>query len=182
MNFKKIADTSFKKLNFEKMKKIAGDIIILYKCTKSHNHMSSGSWDTEWNTEFLVIFGHFWPFYPPSSPMTTWKIKILKNWKKHLEISSFYTCVPKMIWCILLEVWNFFSFSNIFCPFAPHPPLTIQKSKFWKNEKTAWRYHHFTHKHTITSNDMYASWDMKCDRQKFLSFWVISCPFTRLTT
>ena len=182
MNFKKIADTSFKKLNFEKMKKIARDIIMLYKCTKSHNHMSSGSWDTKWNTEFLVILGHFWPFYPPPSLMTTWKIKILKNWKKHLEISSFYTCVPKMIWCILLEVWNFFSFSNIFCPFAPHPSLTIQKSKFWKNEKTAWRYHHFTHKHTITSNDMYASWDMKCDRQKFLSFWVISCPFTRLTT
>ena len=135
MNFKKIADTSFKKLNFGKMKKIAGDII-LYKCTKSHNHMSCGSWDPEWDTEFLVILGHFWPFYPPPPPlMTTWKIKILKNWKKHLEISSFYTCVPKMIWCILLEVWNFFSFLNIFCPFAPHPPPNNPQNRNFEKMK-----------------------------------------------
>ena len=25
---------------------------------------------------------------------------------------------------------------------------------------------------------MYASWDMECDRQNFLSFWIIFCPFT----
>ena len=36
--------------NFEKIKKIARDIIILYMCTKNHNHMMYGSWDTEWNT------------------------------------------------------------------------------------------------------------------------------------
>ena len=32
-----------KNQNFEKMKKIAGDIIILYMCTKNHNHMRFSS-------------------------------------------------------------------------------------------------------------------------------------------
>ena len=36
-----------KKQHFEKMKQIAGDIIILHKCTKIHNHMKYSSWDTE---------------------------------------------------------------------------------------------------------------------------------------
>ena len=28
---------------------------------------------------------------------------------------------------------------------------------------------------------MYGSWDIKCDRKNFLSFWAIFCPFTPLT-
>ena len=28
---------------------------------------------------------------------------------------------------------------------------------------------------------MYGSWDMECNRQNFLSFWTISCPFTLLS-
>ena len=35
-----------------------------------------------------------------------------------------------------------FSFWAIFCPFSP---LTVQKIKNKKNEKSAWRYHHFTY-------------------------------------
>ena len=33
--------------NFEKMKKIAGYIIMLHMCTKNHNHVRYGCWDTE---------------------------------------------------------------------------------------------------------------------------------------
>ena len=45
-------------------------------------------------TKFFVILDHFFfPFYP----LTTWKIKILKKWKKTLEISPFYTNVPKIL-------------------------------------------------------------------------------------
>ena len=29
---------------------------------------------------------------------------------------------------------------------------------------------------------LYSSWYMKCSRQNFLSFWVLFCPFTPLTT
>ena len=57
-------------------------------------------------TESFVIMGHFLPFFPPSTPLTTPKIKILKKWKQ-LEISSFHTRVPKiMIICYTVpEIW-----------------------------------------------------------------------------
>ena len=45
-----------KNQNFEKTKKIAGEIIILRMCTKNHNHMRYVSWDTAWDR----IFCHFW--------------------------------------------------------------------------------------------------------------------------
>ena len=34
-------------------------------------------------------------------------MKISKKWKKHHEISSFYTCVPKIMirWCTAPEIW-----------------------------------------------------------------------------
>ena len=57
------------------------------------------------------IFCHFGPFfalfYTPSS-LTTQKIKILKKKKKHVETSSFYTSVPKiMIICYTVpEIWR----------------------------------------------------------------------------
>ena len=39
--------------------------------------------------------------------LTARKIKILKKWKKTLEISSFYICVPKIMirWCMVPEIW-----------------------------------------------------------------------------
>ena len=39
--------------------------------------------------------------------------------------------------------------------------------------------------HMCNINDnhlMYSSQDMKCDRQKFLSFWTVFCLFTSLAT
>ena len=83
-----------KNQNFEKMIKIAGDIIILYKCTKNHNHI----WGTVheiWSETDRIFchFGTFFAFIP--HPLTTRKIKFSKQWKKHLEMSSLYTCVPQ---------------------------------------------------------------------------------------
>ena len=77
--------------NFEKMKKTPGDIIILHMCTINHDHMLYCSWDMahdDCNFHFL-----FWAIFCPFSTLTTQKIKILKKWNKHLEISSFYTSV-----------------------------------------------------------------------------------------
>ena len=109
------------KLKFWKMKKIAGDIIILHMCTKNHNHMMYGSWDTEWDRQNFLSF---WAIFCPFSPLTTWKIKILKLKKTPGDIIILHIC-------------------------------------------------------TINDNHMmYGSWDMEHNRQNFLSFWTIFCPFT----
>ena len=51
--------------------------------------------------------GNFRSFFAPSPfiPIIIQKIKILKKWKKLLEISSFYTYVPKITitWCTIPE-------------------------------------------------------------------------------
>ena len=49
---------------------IAGDIIILHMCTKSHNHMKYSSWDTQLDRiffSFCAIFCTFTPT-PPNNP------------------------------------------------------------------------------------------------------------------
>ena len=40
---------NLKNQNFEKMNKIAGDIITLHMCTKNLHHMRHSSWETEWD-------------------------------------------------------------------------------------------------------------------------------------
>ena len=72
--------------NFEKMKKIPGDIIILHRCNINNNHMMYGSWDMKRNKHNFLSF---WT-YPPNNP----KNQNLKKWNKYLEILSFYKCVP----------------------------------------------------------------------------------------
>ena len=92
--------------NFEKMKIAPGDIIILHKCTINDNHMIYGSWDMMCTRQnFFVILGHFFPFYPP---LTAWKMKNSKKWKKCHDISSFYTIAPKiMIICYIVpDIWQ----------------------------------------------------------------------------
>ena len=78
------------------MKKTAGDIIIFHLCTKNQNHDLQFPWFGAQQTGFFFILDHFLPFYPT----TTKKIKILKKWKKPLEILSFYT------WCMVPEIWS----------------------------------------------------------------------------
>ena len=44
---------------------------------------------------------------------------------------------------ILSVTDRIFSSWTIFCPFTPTPTYGPRKSKFWKNERNTWRYHHF---------------------------------------
>ena len=79
------------KIKILKLEIALGDIIILHTCTINDNHLMYGSWDTESNRQnFLSL----WTFFCPFTPLWTQKIKILKKWKKHLKILSFYTSVP----------------------------------------------------------------------------------------
>ena len=101
---------------------MTGDIIILHFCTTNDDHVMYGSWDIEYNRQnFLSFQAIFLPFYPLAAK----KMKISKQWKKYLEISSFYTSVPKiMIICYTVpEIWHatdvivFFYILGYFLPF-----------------------------------------------------------------
>ena len=69
--------TAWKTKNFKKMKKTPGDIIILHKCTKTHDHMLYWFWD-------IVCDGYncyfsFWANFCPFTSLTVQKMKIKKN-------------------------------------------------------------------------------------------------------
>ena len=71
-----------------------------------------------WQTE-IGNYRSFFPLLPIPPPppcfLKTWKIKILKKWKKLLEISSFYICVPKI--GTVLEIRS--ETERLFCHFGP---------------------------------------------------------------
>ena len=111
------------KIKILKQWKKPGDTIILNKCTINYNSMMYDSWDMEWDRQnFLSFWTISWPFIAPTP-----KIKILKQWKKTLEISSFYSSAPKiMIICYTVhDIWPvtelifIFHFKTIACPFKP---------------------------------------------------------------
>ena len=62
-----------KNQNFEKLKKTPGDIIILHKCNKNHDHMLHCSLDMVHN-EFNYFL--FWAIFYPFTSLTAQKIKI----------------------------------------------------------------------------------------------------------
>ena len=63
----------------EKLKKIPGDIIILHKCTKNHDHMLYCSWDTACGG---CNYFSLWAIFCPFTLRTAQKIKILQKWHK----------------------------------------------------------------------------------------------------
>ena len=68
------------------------------------------------------LWSIFCPFTPPPPPtvlLKTQDIRILKKWKQLLEISSFYTSVPKttITWGMVPEMWS--ETYRIFCYFGP---------------------------------------------------------------
>ena len=96
-----------------KKKKKPGDIIILHYCAKPQDHRLHCSCDMvhdRYNCYFS-FWAIFCPFAPPPPllPLRPKKWKYHKIWKKHLEISSFYRSIPKImitgstvpeIWCV----------------------------------------------------------------------------------
>ena len=110
-----------------------------------------------------------------------------------LEISSFYTCVSKttIIQGMVPEVWSetyriFLSFWAIFCPSTLLPPIPSpynpENQNFKKPNEVSGDVI-ILQKCTINADHiMYGSWDIRHSGQSFLSFRVIFCLLTNLTT
>ena len=65
----------------KKKKKTPGDITILHKCTKNHDHMLYCSWDIA--HDGCNCYFSFWAIICPFTPLTAQKIKISKIWKSY---------------------------------------------------------------------------------------------------
>ena len=124
-----------KNQNFEKMKNIAGDIVITVPKIKIIYDLRF--LDTEWDRQNFLSF---WVISCSFTRLMTLKIKILKKWRKVLEILPLHTCVLylKIIWCMVPEIWSvtdriFLSFWIAFCPFTPLLTWKIKIFKKWKN-------------------------------------------------
>ena len=67
--------------------------------------------------------------------------------------------------------------------FHPSPPNDPKNYNFEKKKKCLEILSFYTYMCTINEDHMlYASWNIRCDRQKFWSFWNIFCPFSLFTT
>ena len=94
------------------------------------------------------------PFYPLQTP----KIKILKNekncWRYHHFTHLYQKSQSFDVWFLRCGAWQteFFVIMDHFLPFYPYG---YRKSKFWKNEKNAWRYHFTNVYHKWQSYDIW---------------------------
>ena len=77
-----------KNQNFEKRREKPADVIILHKCTQNYDHMLHCFWDRA--LDGCNFYFSFWAIFFPFA--TTQKIKILKKWKKHLDIIILQMC------------------------------------------------------------------------------------------
>ena len=121
----------------------------------------------------------FWAIFWPFSPLTTWKIKFWKlknNTWRHYH----FTHLHHQWQSYGVRFLRYVCHSGLLFPLLhPYGP---RKSKILKNEKTP---EDIIILQVCVINDshmMYGSWDMECNRQIFLSFWNVFCPFTPQTT
>ena len=159
------------------MKKTLEDIIISQMCTINDSHMMYVSWDMECNRQkFLTFWIVFSPFIPPKNQ----KNQNFEKMKKKPWDIIIYTCVT-IIWYMVPKISN--TMDRTFCHFGPFfallPPSQPQKMKILKKWKKAPADIIILHMCMINNNHMiYDFWDMKCDRQNFLSFWNVFSPYS----
>ena len=137
------------------MKTTPGGAIILKMSTINENYMYD-SWDMVHNRQnFLQFRTIFCPFTPPP-PLTTNRIKILRQWKNTWRYHHFTQVHHKWqsydIWFLRYEVHQiefFLSSWAIFCPFTHLTAWKVNFSKKWKKPR---RYHHFTQAYQKSSS------------------------------
>ena len=98
-------------------------------------------------TDVIVIF-HFvlsFALYPLNSLKNENSKKNQKNWRYHHFTQVYQKSWSYAILSLRYGMWRmqlFLFILGYFLPFYPHNSLKNETSK--KNEKKAWRYHHFT--------------------------------------
>ena len=154
----------------------------------THVYQKSQSYDVRFlryrvrQAEFFVILGHFLPFQPPDN-LENQNFKIEKNtWRYYHFTNLHHKWQSYDAWFLRFEVQQteFFVILDHFLPF--YPPMDPENQNFEKMKKTP---EDIIILQMCTINDshmMYGSWDMECNRQNFLSFWTVFCPFTPLWT
>ena len=85
-------------------------------------------------------FLSFWAIFCCFTQLTNWKITILKNFKKHLEILSFCTSAPKIICYTVPGIWHmtkgiFIFHFGLFFALLPPNSLKNQNQKKKKEKK-----------------------------------------------
>ena len=116
--------------NFEKWKNLL-EISSFYTCTKNHNHMMYGSWDMECDRQNFLSF---WTVFCPFTPLTTPKIKILKNekicWRYHHFTHAYQKSQSYDVRFLRYRGRQ----AEFFCHFGPFFALSVhwqpRKSKF----------------------------------------------------
>ena len=166
--------------NFENIKIMSGDIIILHICNINNNHMIYGSWDMDCEKQNFLSF---WIVFCPFTPQTTQKIKILQKWKKLLEIGSFYKWQSYDVWFLRYRARQtefFVALDHFFLYF--HPSNKTKNQNCENKKKTPGD---IITLHKCTKNPDYTLhcfWDTTFTRcNLYFSFWVIFCPFTPIT-
>ena len=114
--------------------------------TINDSHMLYASWDIECSRHiFLSFWTIFLPFYPPNNPKNQ-NFEKLK--KAPGDIIILHKCTINDnqydVWFQRYQVqWtDLYVILDHFLPF--YPPNSSKNENFKKNEKNAWRSHHFT--------------------------------------
>ena len=114
--------TTQKIKNFQKLKKMHGDTIILHRCTINENHMMYGSWDVEHDRE---NFFSFWTIFclltPPTNPENENFEKMNKmHGRYHYFTQVYHKSQSYDKWFLRYEAWQtkFFVILGHFCSFA----------------------------------------------------------------
>ena len=139
----------------------------------------------------IFFFLSFWAIFCPFTPYQPTNLKKLKKKKKkncrryHHLTQVYHKCQSHDVWLLRYEErkTEFFVILGYVLPFYP-PNNNPENQNFEKIKRNAWMPGDVFILHMCTKNYdhmMYGSWDIKRDRQKFLSFWVIFCPFNPLT-
>ena len=109
---------TMQKIKILKKWKMPGDIMRYCHFTQVYHEWKS--YDVWFLSSRQNVF-LFWIIFYPFNPLTTQKIKILKNCKKHLECHhDAHVYHKSKSWCIVPETWTAtYIVDSIFCHFGP---------------------------------------------------------------